>query len=335
MNKGITVAGSIYVDYYKYIEDYPQKGRLSTILDVIKFSGGCVMNTIINLARIDPTIPLYAYAGVGNDENGDYLIRVLEENKINHEGVKRIEGELTGFTDAMIIESTGERTFFCTNGANRTFSYDDIDFDLMQSDMFHMGYALMLESLDKEDEDYGTVMARTLSKVQSKGIKTSIDLASIEDERFTRIVHSCLPYCNYFIVNEIEAGNTVGISPYGSDEKPDEVKIRRICKRILELGVNDLVVIHAPEGGWAMTSQEKFYFVPSLKLPKGYIKGSVGAGDAFCAGMLYSLYKDLAVKEALENANAAAACSLGEVDSTSGMKKIKEIRKFYQEYKVK
>src|SRR5699024_8464081 len=132
-------------------------------------------------------------AGVGNDENGDYLIQLLKKNGINHEGVKRIKGELTGFTDAMVIESTGERTFFSTKGANRMFSYNDINFDLIQTNLFHIGYALMLDSLDKEDDDYGTVMARTLSKVQSKGIKTSIDLVSVDDERFTKVVHSCLP----------------------------------------------------------------------------------------------------------------------------------------------
>lgn len=333
MEKGIAIAGNIYTDYYKIIDAYPEKGMVCNILDVTKTFGGCVMNTIINLAKIDSTIPLYGYGGVGDDENGDYLIRVLTENGINHEGVKRFEGELTGITDAVIIESTKERTFFTAVGANSLFSYEDIDFDSIETDLFHMGYALLLDSFDKEDKEYGTVMARTLARVQAKGIKTSIDLVSAEDERFTKVVLSSLKYCNYFIVNEIEAGKTVGLSPYGPDGKPKEEMIRHIAKNILEAGVKDLVVIHAPEGGWAMTGQGDFYYVPSLNLPPGYIKGSVGAGDAFCAGMLYSIYKKRPVQEALEIANTAAACSLGGIDSSSGMKNINELRKFYEQYK--
>ena len=258
---------------------------------------------------------------------------MLGEIKIEYNGVMQYENESTAFTDAFVLKSTKERTFFSLNGANRAFSYEDIDFDSLKTDLFHIGYALMLDSLDKEDKDYGTVMARTLAKIQEKGIKTSMDLVSVEDERFTKVVHASLPYCNYLIVNEIEAGKTAGLSPYGIEGRPSEQNLRKICNIILEKGVKDLVVIHAPEGGWAMTSKGDFYYVPSLKLPPGYIKGSVGAGDAFCAGLLYSIYKQFSVQECLENANTAAACALGGIDSSSGMKEYKELREFYEKNK--
>ena len=60
--------------------------------------------------------------------------------------------------------------------------------------------------------------------------------------------------------------------------------------------------------------------VPGLKLPPGYIKGSVGAGDAFCAGVLYAAWKGQGLKEAIELGTAAAACSLSRRDATSGMR---------------
>ena len=37
---------------------------------------------------------------------------------------------------------------------------------------------------------------------------------------------------------------------------------------------------------------ESFLAVPSLELPQGFIKGSVGAGDAYAAGCLYGLYNN-------------------------------------------
>ena len=64
----------------------------------------------------------------------------------------------------------------------------------------------------------------------------------------------------------------------------------------------------------------KFTKVDSIKLPKGFIKGSVGAGDAFCAGSLYAIYNEYGDKETLEFANLVAINCLSEKDSISGVK---------------
>ena len=63
-----------------------------------------------------------------------------------------------------------------------------------------------------------------------------------------------------------------------------------------------------------------FAALPSLKLPAGWIKGSVGAGDAFCAGMLYSFMKGLDAEAGMRLASCAAACNLAAADSVSGAK---------------
>lgn len=334
MEKGIAIAGTIAVDYIKMIDQYPEKGMLGNIISSSRGIGGCVTNTLCDLAKIDSGIPLYAYGGIGDDENGDYIVKVLECHNINCGGIVRFPGEITAFTDVMTLLATGERTFFNTKGANKVYSYNDLDFDSLSADIFHIGYAFLMDPFDIEDEEYGTVMAKTLARVQGMGIRTSMDLVSVENDRFSEIVKPSLKYCNYFIVNEIEAGKTVGLSPYAPDGTVDEGRIRKICELIFKEGVKDLVVIHAPQGGWAMTAAGDFIFVPSLKLPKSFIKGSVGAGDAFCAGMLYGIYKEMPVKEALEIACMTAACSLSESDSVSGMKNIEEIKSIYGKFRL-
>ena len=59
--------------------------------------------------------------------------------------------------------------------------------------------------------------------------------------------------------------------------------------------------------------------MPALQLPQGFIKGSVGAGDAFCAGCLYGLLGNYPDEEILKIAAAAAASSLSKRDAVSGM----------------
>ena len=55
------------------------------------------------------------------------------------------------------------------------------------------------------------------------------------------------------------------------------------------------------------------------------IKGSVGAGDTFCAGSLYGIYHGLSDEQILKFASAAAACNLFAANSIDGIKSKEEI----------
>ena len=71
---------------------------------------------------------------------------------------------------------------------------------------------------------------------------------------------------------------------------------------------------------------------PSLNIPKEAIKGSVGAGDAFCAGALYGIYNNFSDKEILDFASSAAACNLFAENSIDGMKSAEEIKNMAAKY---
>ena len=71
--------------------------------------------------------------------------------------------------------------------------------------------------------------------------------------------------------------------------------------------------------------------VPSLRLPRGYIKGTTGAGDAFCGGILYGACRGKALRESMRFANACAACSLSEQNGTDGMRSWQEVLKLEKE----
>ena len=73
--------------------------------------------------------------------------------------------------------------------------------------------------------------------------------------------------------------------------------------------------------------------VPSLDLPKGFIKGSVGAGDAFCAACLYGLWQGYDEAHILSFASCAAACNLTAADSVSGMRPAAEIEQMNAQYR--
>lgn len=329
--KGITLAGNILVDVVKTIDCYPNLGMLSNIKSVSRAVGGCVPNTGIDIAKIDGSVPLSAIGRVGNDEYGQYVVGQLNKYNLNTDGITISEAEPTSFSDVMSLPS-GDRTFFHARGANAEFSPEYIDINNLNCDILHIGYILLLDKFDREDSEYGTVMARFLKEVQAKGIKTSVDAVSDSSGKFREKIMPALKYCNYIIFNEIECCNIWGVSPYFEDGKLDIKTIEDAMRKTMAYGVKDKVIVHCKKAGFCLNSDGEFTVVPSINIPKSAIKGSVGAGDAFCAGSLYGIYNGFSDKEILTFAASAAACNLTSENSIDGMKPRAEIEKLVSIY---
>ena len=300
MKKGICCAGNMIVDITYPIETWPKQNELTHITEgITRSTGGSVCNTITDLARLDPNLPLVASGFAGHDAEGDFVLQEMGKYKnIDLSMVKR-SGD-TSFTAVMSNNQTKERTFFQYAGGNAYYGEDDIDWDRLNVDIFHIGYILLLPHLDEPDAEYGTKMARLLHRAQQAGMKTSIDVVSEAGERFKRLVTPALKYTDYCIINE--------------------------------LGVAKWAVIHCPELGCGMDEAGNYCEFESLKLPKGYIKGTVGAGDAFCAGVLYAAETDMPLREALKLGACSAAASLSEVSASDGVKTKDEVLKLYELY---
>lgn len=328
--KGIAVAGNMVVDVLYPINGFPKPGELVTITgNVSRSTGGCLCNDIIDLAVLDPSLPLTALGRIGSDEAGDYVLEKLRlRPNINLDQVKR--GGTTSFTLVMADENSKQRSFYQCRGANADFCETDIDWDRLDVSILHIGYILLLDALDAPDDVYGTKMARLLHVAQKKGIKTSIDVVTEAGERFHRIVAPALKYTDYCIINEVEAQATTGIQLLDGKGKLIRENLTEALKAMKALGVSTWAVIHCPEGGFGLDENNRYVEIPSLKLPTDYIKGSVGAGDAFCSGMLYGAWKGFPLPEAIRLGTAAAACSLSQLGATEGMRSYAETMELYE-----
>lgn len=313
---GIAVAGSVLVDKINEINAYPQSGELTQILRLEKAVGGCVPNVALDLKKICPKLAIKGIGKIGNDEEGTYVSDVLRQGGVDVSGFVVQEGERTSFTEVMSVVN-GQRTFFTYPGTSANFGYEDIAFETLDAKILHLGYFLLLEKVDQGDG------LRILKEAQNRGIKTSIDLVSENSDRYSLIL-PCLPYTDYLIVNETEAGKMAEIEP--TDEN-----LEKIARKLMEMGVREKVVIHKPDFAVCL-SQEGYTVVPSYALPKGYIKGTTGAGDAFCAGTLIGIYQDWPDQEILEFASACAVMALGTADATSGLVTESEIREYCKQF---
>ncbi len=328
--KGIAVAGNMIVDLLYPIAGMPAPGELTTVVaDVSRSTGGCVCNDIVDLAKLDPELPLVALGRIGDDAEGQFVVDTLGAYK-NIDLSHVVKGGTNAYTIVMADEITKQRTFFVGRGSGALFCEEDIPWDKLNVDILHAGYILLLDTLDSEDPEYGTKMARLLHTAQQHGIKTSIDVVSEAGDRFVRIVRPALKYTDYCVINEVEASATTGIALRTEEGELIRENMLPALQKMKELGVSTWAVIHCPEIGFGLDENNNYVEVPSLKLPKGYIAGTVGAGDAFCAGVLYAAWKGESLKSAIELGTASAVCSLSEANATDGMRTEAEARALYE-----
>ena len=83
-----------------------------------------------------------------------------------------------------------------------------------------------------------------------------------------------------------------------------------------------------------MEASGGIYHSPAFKLPAGYITSSVGAGDAFCAGLLGSLIFSQPLEYALYHANLCAAMSMRSLDPSSGVVDLIQASNFVERYGI-
>jgi sugar/nucleoside kinase (ribokinase family) len=308
---GLTAAGNWIVDRVKMIDVWPQEERLAQIISETSGGGGGAHNVLVDLALMKAPFPLRASGVVGNDEDGKFLMAEAFQLGIDISGLRTTREQPTSSTDVMTVRSTGKRTFFHNRGANRMLEDDDLDPG--NSRIFHLAYLLLLDRVDPK-------AARTLQRIRSTGAKTSVDLVSAEGARFREVVVPALDHIDYLIVNEIEAGECTGLRIRKPDGKFDRDALAAATR---QLHRDNLVIVHLPEGAYALSKTEGEMWMASK--PVGKIASTVGAGDAFCAGVLYGLHDEWPLRQCLDLGHTAAAACLGHETPTGGLRPVSEL----------
>lgn len=331
---GIACAGNWIIDRIKTVDRYPAKGELANILTEEIGPGGSPFNILGCFAKMKVNFPLLGFGCIGTDATADQVMEICEKYGIPSDNLIQLSDQPTSFTDVMSVHGSGERTFFHARGANSSFNLEHVGIDLMKKKdikLFHLGYLLLLDSLDALDLTFGTVGARLLASVREAGIETSLDLVTEQSEKFG-IVHHALPHVDYLIINELEAERLSGMELRNKAGKLLTEKLPEACKVIFGYGVNNAIVIHAPEGVLWSDREGKETFVTSLNIPKQNFVGTTGAGDACCAGILMGIHEKWPIEESLRFSTGTAAACIGAKNTVDGLRTIEGVRKLCREW---
>jgi sugar/nucleoside kinase (ribokinase family) len=311
---GIVLAGTIVLDIVHMIDQWPDEEQIAFIRQTIEAPGGPPHNAAAGLVKLGAEFPVTMICVVGDDAAGDTFMRIAGELGLDTAHVIRVKGHSTDVTHVMTSKATGKRTFFFHPGANGTITADQMLPPDDSAKIFYLGSPGISTSMDASDG-----WRKTLQAARHRGFKTCMELCPVPPELQRTQTLPCLPLLDYFVINDSEAEILSGQSVTENGQLNVALAVRA-AQILLDKGVHELVSIHHPEGAIALRKNGDSAFAPAVNVPRDEIIGTVGAGDAFYAGMLLGIHENWSLDRCLSLANAAAATSLHSATTSSSIR---------------
>ncbi len=324
---GVVCAGNWIVDTVHGIDQWPQKNDLVRIDSQTVGVGGGAANVLSDLRSLGAEFPLVPVGKLGRDQYAEIILKHCREFGFPLDFLVQDDTAPTAHTHVMNLPGDS-RTFFYQGGTNDTFDADDVPMERLaelDARVFYLGYLTLLGRLDIVRSDGTTQAGEVLEKAQDSGMKTCVDLVSTKTAQFEAIVCAALPYIDYLIVNETEIARTCGSPVFGEDGTLDSDLLLTAAQYALDNGVSTAVIVHCPQTAlWLAKDSLPIWSEPEPVEPHE-IKSPVGAGDAFCAGVIFGIHEGWSAEQTLKLAHKAARAALGGLTATDGVKPICEL----------
>jgi sugar/nucleoside kinase (ribokinase family) len=315
--RGILTAGTWCVDTNKIVTHWPEEDGIAEYRTESREGGGAACNLALDMRALDPTLPVETIAVVGNDENGAWLRSVAVDAGIDARQMRMIEGAPTHISDAFVSELTRRRTHIHRPGAADLLEPDHFDFRSTKAKLLHLGMPGCHQLMDATSDD-GNGWVTVLRRAKQAGLRTNLEVASVSPETLRRVVVPCFPFLDILMVNDAEIGALTGIRTI-TDGKTDLDACSWAAQSALTDGAMAIVVVHSPSGAVVVERGKEPISQRPVPIPRDFIAGTNGAGDAFAAGVLYRLHEDWTLSASLILGHATAAASLRDVSATKGV----------------
>lgn len=269
------------------VDQIPERGTLGLVPSIEMTMGGLAGVTAAVFSRLGGKA---AFAGcLGTDPFGNFLIEAFQEAGVNTQGIRRT-GECQSAATVVLIDSQGERTFLHHVGTVGILSEDDIDFELAKrTKVFHWGGPGLTPML------HGKPIARIFKKIQSLGVKTSIDTCFDGSGTWLPLMEEALPHTSVLCTSMSEAPHYAGVSD------PHD-----ILDFFSGYGIEYILLKMGQAGLMVRDKQETIAF-SAHQVP---VVDGTGAGDAACAGFIYGLVHQWKLAQCGALANAVGALAV-------------------------
>ena len=331
-------------------------GKMINMGECVVVGGGPVTNAGVSIRRLGVKTELIGK--VGNDDFGKEVLSWYEEHEGHFNGIHMVEGESTSYTIAICIPGI-DRFYLHHCGANDTFGYDDMDFDLVQrSKLMLFGYPPWMKKLY---ENKGAELTKILKRTKELGTTTALDL-SIPDIsgygdkiEWLTILRNWVPYTDimvpsaeevfYFLYKDkflqkktklrqkesvLDYLTVEEISTMGNDllEMGTAIAMIKCGSRGLYLrtaGRDRLEKLGAAKCADVENWANRELWFPVYQEEK--FVGALGSGDAAIAGFLSAFVWNYSIESCLRYANAAGSMNVTVPDGLTWNKGFADLTK--------
>lgn len=253
--------GSLNIDYVYKVDHFVQKGETLSSDSLQVFSGGKGLNQSIALARSG--VETYHAGAIGED--GKFLLTQLQEAGVNTDYVNVLKTVRTG--NAIIQNNKdGDNCILLYGGANQAITTEQVDAVL---EHFQGGDFVVLQNEINE-------VAYIMEQAHNRKMKIVLNPSPM-DEKIKKIP---LEYVDYFLLNEIEAGQIL---------ETDGLDGEAMAKALYEKFPNSVIVLTMGEKGSIYLDRNETVLQPVYKVQS---VDTTAAGDTFTGFFIGGILKD-------------------------------------------
>lgn len=235
---------------------------------------------------------------LADDPFGDAVHRVLREAGVDVSHVARAAGTLAGIGIYMLLFGSKKRPLTYRLPTHlpwpQPFAQGDVDYVLSARHVHCAGY-LHFPAMWSDD------MANLFRAARRRGLTTSLDpqfvLFPVETPWLAPLV-DLLGVTDLLMLDEDEARRIAGLDDLGA------------AARFLQQAGPATVVIKRGERGSLVRTGDRWFEQPAEHVPEAEIVESIGAGDAFDAGLLVGFLEGWPIERSVRFATLAAASTL-------------------------
>ncbi len=307
-----TIVGLYILDVLgRPVSKIPEGGNVEFIEELRLTVAGTAGGTVVDCAKLG--LKTLAVGAVGDDEKADFVIATLDKFGVDTSGFERINNVPTSAT-ILNVRPNGDRPALHLRGASDHFlppSKEKID--IFDCKVFHLGGTGLLKKLD------GQASIDLLKEAKERGCITTWDLIAATEDTLT-IVEPLLPYIDFFMPSIEEA------SVMSGKKDPEEA-----AKFYIDKGVKNCVLTMGEKGSLYMNKDNKI-ITPAYDIK---VVDTTGCGDAFDAGMITALAKDIDLEASLKFATATSGLVATGLGSDAGIISYEDTIQKMENFKIK
>nr|WP_321984477.1 carbohydrate kinase family protein [uncultured Lichenicoccus sp.] len=316
--RGFVSGGCWCFDRNKTIAFWPEEDQSVSVQSVLTRGGGSACNFGIGMRRLDPAMPVETIGLVGDDEEGRFLIKECDRHGIDRTQLHVTRQARTHLTDAYCSERSGRRTHFFEEGTSARLTPAHFDLSSTTGRVLHLGLPGIHRQMDAPTASDANGWVTVLRAARNAGLRTNLELVTIDPDRLARLARPCLPLLDTLVVNDYEIGALAGLDTVAGG-LTDIAACLHAARVIMEQGSMAVLAVHYTMGAFAISRDGSLAQRGSVTIPPDLVAGANGAGDAFAAGFLRVMHDDGALDDALALGHATAAASLRHVATTDSI----------------